>query len=307
MVLSVIWKPTWGFHHERATHAERFSTYFSAGLLPLFYLFQIFVHPKCLKSAMNFSAHRAEARLRSPFLVVVPPQDRRAIADIKLLKLPTELIQFEDRRVQAVQTELQAVLRLYSSPRQPFCWSWCTQRELDFHGDESLVAITVKLFHHAVWSTRSQDIHDCAMWLLAVYNTYTKCLRPDIFNTFINNLKQAFPLVEDSNTDLNATASAKRVLLEHCDYLQYCAPQRFFFYDYLGDYAARSRKIDEAKAMFRQFEQVVRTMQEMSQQFIGKRPRPIATTATPATGTTSDAENNSDVDSLPCERVQRGA
>lgn len=247
---------------------------------------------------MNFSAQRP----RSPFLVVVPPQDRRAIADIKLLELPTELIQFDDRRVQAVQRELQAVLRLYSSPRQPFCWSWCTQRELDFHGDESLVSLTVKLFQHAIWSTRPQDIHDCALWLLAVYNTYMKCHRPDIFNTFINNLKQGIPLVEDSNTDLNSSLrSSKQVLLEHCDYLQYCAPQQFLFYDYLGNYAARSLKVDEAKAMFRQFEQSLRFFQEVGQQLIGKRLRPIAIT------TTSDAENNSDVDSSPCKKAQRGA
>lgn len=216
----------------------------------------------------------AQLRPSSPFLVVIPPQDRNARQDMKMLQLPTELIQFTDRRVQTVQTELQTVLTMYSSPRQPFCWSWTTQRELDIHCHESLITITIKLFHHAVWSTRAQDLTDCALWLLAVHRTYQHCQRPDIFHTFIARLKEGVPLVDDSNDPATDSKVRRRVLLDHCEYLQFCAPHQFLFFDYFGDYAARLVKIEEAKATNRQIELVMRTIQQLGDLVLGaKRTR----------------------------------
>lgn len=205
---------------------------------------------------------------------------------MKMLDLPTELIQFSDRRVQSVQMELQSVLTMYSSPRQPFCWSWTTQRELDVHCDESLITITVKLFHHAVWSTRAQDLTDCALWLLAVHRTYQHCQRPDIFHTFIARLKERFPLVDDSNEPTTDSKVRRRVLLDHCEYLQFCAPHQFLFFDYFGDYAARLVKIEEAKATNRRIELVMRTIQQLGDLVLGAKRTRVCDAVN------SDADNN---------------
>lgn len=177
-----------------------------------------------------------------PFLLVRPPQaildPRMALFDrdaMRLLRKSTELVVFADGHVRIVQDELQRVLDLYRQREQVFSWSWMMQEAVQFSPNDTLLEVTLKLFHHSAKTAVPQPLIDCSLWLLAIH----RCLSANAFLQLVEQLFTEFVVAEDP-----LSTQRKEILQDHCRYLIYCAP--FSSYEYLGDYTARAQLINAA-------------------------------------------------------------